>query len=213
VGLPLRTAITKLAAEGRASQRATARAAFGLADDLFTLLVSGGSQGARSINMAVLSARDRLLAHGVQILHVWGPRNFSDDLASVTDPVTGARYQPVAYVDDMERAYAAADVMLGRSGAGTVVETATVGLPSILVPLAIGNGEQARNARALVDARAAIVIPDQELTSDRLTAEVERLAEDPALVASMGQAAQALMAPGAAERVGSIVLSCAGGGQ
>ena len=213
VGLPLRGAITELAAEGRGTRRAAARASFGLAGDLFTLLVSGGSQGARSINTAVLGARDRLLAHGVQILHVWGPRNFRDDVASITDPVTGARYQPLAYVDAMDRAYAAADLMVGRSGAGTVVETATVGLPSLLVPLAIGNGEQARNAQALVNARAAILIPDQELTADRLHAEVTRLADDPGLVTRMGQAAQALMAAGAAQRVASIVLACAGGGQ
>lgn len=210
-GLPVRSQIADLAAAGRTTRQRAARESFGLAPDLPVLLVSGGSQGARSLNNATVDATDALLAAGVQILHVWGPKNFSDTVAERVDEQTGARYLPVAYVDAMADAYAAADLMLARSGAGTVVETAVVGLPAILVPLPIGNGEQARNAEPLVQAGAAILIPDAELTADRLVAEVTGRTINPEVVAAMSAAGRRLMRPGAADRVAEIVLTAARG--
>jgi UDP-N-acetylglucosamine--N-acetylmuramyl-(pentapeptide) pyrophosphoryl-undecaprenol N-acetylglucosamine transferase len=99
-----------------------------------------------AINDATEAARAELLAAGVDVLHVLGPKNMTDAHVDVRDAATGATYRPVGYVDAMEQAYAAADLMVGRSGAGTVMETATVGLPVVFVPLPHGNGEQARNA-------------------------------------------------------------------
>ena len=174
------------------------------------LLVSGGSQGARSLNNATLDAADRLLAAGIQVLHVWGNKNFHAGLTEQIDPTTGARYRPLAYVDHMSDAYAAADLMLARSGAGTVVETAVVGLPTILVPLPIGNGEQARNAQPLVDAAAAVVIADADLDSERLISEVTTLLADRERLGQMSRAAQQLMRPGAADRVARIILEAGG---
>lgn len=208
-GLPVGQSITDLAETGRASHAAGARQEFGLNPDLPVLLVSGGSQGARSLNDAAVDAADRLLAAGIQVLHVWGPKNFHDGLTERDDPATGARYVPVRYVDAMERAYAASDLMLARSGAGTVVEVATLGLPAIMVPLPIGNGEQARNAKPLVDVSAAICIDNSELTADRLVREVQALFAAPGKLAAMSQAAQQLMRPGAARRVADIVLAAA----
>ncbi len=209
VGLPVRSAIAELAEQGRASRRAAARARYGLRDDLPVLLVSGGSSGARSINRAVTDARDALLAAGIQVLHVLGMKNFHDDQA-VVDESTGAGYHPLAYVHDMDNAYAAADFMLGRSGAGTVVETATVGLPALMVPLPIGNGEQARNAAPLVEAGAALLVPDAELDGDRLVGELVPLMGDRARLERMGAAAQEVMPPGAARRVAETILEEAG---
>lgn len=206
-GLPVRRAISELGRTGRAVRQAELREEFGLAPDLPVLLVSGGSQGARSLNNATLDATARLLSAGVQILHVWGAKNFHDGLSEQVDPQTGARYRPLAYVDQMADAYAAADLMLARSGAGTVVETAVVGLPTILVPLPIGNGEQARNAKPLLDVDAAVLIDDDALTADRLVAEVSARITNPELLARMSQAAQRLMPPGAADRVAQIVLA------
>lgn len=208
IGMPLREAITGLTDGGMTA--ATVREEFGLAPDLPTLLVSGGSQGARSINTATVAARDRLLADGVQILHVWGPKNYTDDLAVITHPETGARYVPVKYVAAMDRAYAAADLMLGRSGAGTVVETAVVGLPLVAAPLPLGNGEQARNAASLVDAGAQVVVPDAQLDADRLVAEVTTLIHEPGRLAAMADAGRALMPADAADRLARIVLDAAG---
>ncbi|BEH01230.1 undecaprenyldiphospho-muramoylpentapeptide beta-N-acetylglucosaminyltransferase [Brooklawnia propionicigenes] len=212
-GLPVRRAITDLAEAGRTAAAASARQSFGLAPDLPVLLVSGGSQGARSLNDATVDAADRLLAAGIQVLHVWGPKNYHDGLTERVDQTTGARYVPVGYVDAMERAYAAADLMLARSGAGTVVEVATVGLPAIMVPLPIGNGEQARNAKPLVDASAAICIDDAELTADRLVSEVTALFAAPGKLAAMSAAAQKLMRPDAAARVAHVVLDAAQAGE
>lgn len=208
IGLPVREQIRRLAVDGSPS-RAEARAALGLDADRPTLLVSGGSQGARSINSATTGARDALLAHGIQVVHVWGQKNFSDDLREVTDSATGARYLPLAYVDGMEQAYAAADLMLGRSGAGTVVETAVVGLPGIFVPLPHGNGEQARNADSLVQARAAVLVEDAHLSADRLTREVTQLMDDPARLESMAQAGRQLMPADAATTLARLVVEAA----
>lgn len=205
VGLPVRAAIAELAEQGRGSRRAQARVQFGLREDLPVLLVSGGSSGARSLNTATLAARDGLLARGIQVLHVLGLKNFHDD-PPVIDPDTGAGYHPLGYVDEMDRAYAAADLMLARSGAGTVVETAVVGLPAVMVPLPIGNGEQARNAQPLVDAGAGVLIDDAQLNGERLLAEIVPLITDPARLSQMGAAAQRVMPPGAAQRVAHVVL-------
>jgi UDP-N-acetylglucosamine--N-acetylmuramyl-(pentapeptide) pyrophosphoryl-undecaprenol N-acetylglucosamine transferase len=205
VGLPVRAAIAELAAEGRSVRRSTARAHFGLRDDLPVLLVSGGSSGARSINEATVAARDKLLAAGVQVMHVLGLKNFHDD-RSVIDPATGAGYHPLAYVDDMASAYAAADLMLARSGAGTVVETAVVGLPAIMVPLTIGNGEQARNAAPLVAADAGVLVPDDALNADRLVNEVLPLITQPERLSAMGHAAEGIMPTDAAATIATVVL-------
>ncbi|MCL1840798.1 MAG: undecaprenyldiphospho-muramoylpentapeptide beta-N-acetylglucosaminyltransferase [Propionibacteriaceae bacterium] len=210
VGLPLRESMATLAREGRAAHRLDARASYGLRADQPVLLVSGGSQGARSLNEAVMGARDQLLGAGVQILHVWGPKNFTDDLAASTDPSTGARYVPLRFVDAMEQAYAAADLMLARSGAVTVTETATVGLPALFVPLPHGNGEQARNAAALVRAGAAEVIADAALTSAELVTRVLGLVGDAGELTRRGRQAQQLMRPGADDRVAAVVLRTAG---
>ena len=206
-GMPVRREIAELAAVGRRSRQHACRAQFGLDPELPVLLVSGGSQGARSLNNAICDATDRLLAAGVQVLHVWGPKNFSDTTAGRIDERTGARYRPVGYVDAMADAYAAASLMLARSGAGTVVETAVVGLPTILVPLPIGNGEQGLNARPVVAAGAAVLVPDEELAADRLVAEVTSRTSDPQRLAVMSQAAQQLMPAGAANRVARVILA------
>lgn len=211
IGMPLRPELVRLAEQGRASLRAEAASRFGLDPGRATLLVSGGSQGARSINQAIEAATGTLLAEGIQVLHVLGPRNMTDQHVVRSDPGTGARYVPVAYVDAMEYAYAAADLMVGRSGAGTVVETAVVGLPGVFVPLPHGNGEQARNADPLVRAGAAVLVPDADLTADRLAGEVVGRITDPDRLARMSVAATRLMPATAARELAGIVLDIVGG--
>lgn len=210
IGMPLRRAITALSQAGRSSQRGEAAAALGLDPDRPTLLVSGGSQGARSINQALLACRDELLAAGVQILHVWGPKNLPEDAQVITDATTGAAYHPVAYVDAMEQAYAAADLMVGRSGAGTVAETAAIGLPAIFVPLPHGNGEQARNADALVRAGGAVLIPDADLNGERLREAVLARIQNPTVLGEMSAAGMGLMRADAADVLAEKILAAAG---
>ncbi len=189
IGLPLRRAIADLAtAEDRGDVREVARLEFGLEPGLPTVLVSGGSQGARQINEAVLGARTPLLAAGIQVLHVLGPKNITDEHRQVVDPQTGAVYAPMAYVEAMERAYAAADLMLGRSGAGTVLETAAIGLPSVFVPYPHGNGEQARNAELVVAAGGGLLLTDADCTAAWVATEIPALIHHPDRLAGMTRA-------------------------
>lgn len=206
VGMPLRKELSDLAASGRADSQSQARRFFGLADHLPTLLVSGGSQGAKSLNDSTVGAMKTLLGAGIQILHVWGPKNFPEAAEIVTDETTSARYVPVRYVDKMETAYCAADLMLGRCGAGTVVETAVLGLPAIFVPYPYGNGEQGRNAASLVEAGAGLLIEDAEINADWLADKVTGLFSDRAKLESMAQAGRTMMPANSADRFAEMII-------
>ena len=188
-----------------AAARPGARAAFGVPAEGPVLLVSGGSQGARSINQAVEGALREIIAAGVSVLHVLGPKNITSAHEPRTD-ASGAVYLPLGYVDEMADAYAAADLMLARAGAGTVAETATVGLPTVFVPLPHGNGEQAKNAEGLVAAGAGVVVLDGLLTSDWLVATGLPLVLDAKRLATMGERLRGLMPADAAGRVAAMVL-------
>ncbi len=185
LGLPLRRAITDL---DREAARADARVRAGLDAERTTLLVSGGSQGAASINRAVSGARETLLAAGIQVLHVLGPRNLTEESRPSYDLTTGAGYHPVAYVTAMEDAYAAADLMLARCGASTVLETAAVGLPTVFVPYPHGNGEQARNAALVVEAGGGLLLPDAGCTAEWVASTVPALLADTRRLQGMTQA-------------------------
>jgi UDP-N-acetylglucosamine--N-acetylmuramyl-(pentapeptide) pyrophosphoryl-undecaprenol N-acetylglucosamine transferase len=197
VGLPLRTMISGL---DRAGLRAEARAYFGLEAHRPTLLVTGGSQGARRINQAVSAAAAALAASGVQVLHVVGPQGEAAPVMS------GVPYVVVPFVDRMDLAYAAADLVLCRAGANSVIEAAAVGLPAIFVPLPIGNGEQEHNARPVIDAGGALLVADADLTPDWVATHVPILATDGERLATMGAAASALVPRDADERLARIVL-------
>jgi UDP-N-acetylglucosamine--N-acetylmuramyl-(pentapeptide) pyrophosphoryl-undecaprenol N-acetylglucosamine transferase len=206
IGLPLRRTITDL---DRAEARRAGREKFQLLHDLPVLLVSGGSQGALSINSAVFGAREALLRAGIQVLHVLGPKNVNEQTLATSDAGTGARYSPVAYVDKMEEAYAAADLMLGRCGASTVLETAAVGLPAIFVPYPHGNGEQARNARAIVDAGGGILLPDDSCTADWVAEHVPALIGDSPRLAGMSATVRGVAKLDAARVLAEHVLEVA----
>ncbi|MDR1431602.1 MAG: undecaprenyldiphospho-muramoylpentapeptide beta-N-acetylglucosaminyltransferase, partial [Propionibacteriaceae bacterium] len=193
LGLPMRAAIAWL---DRASAQSAARLRFGLPEAGKVLLVSGGSQGARSLNTAAIGAREELLAAGISILHLLGSANFNDDAQLVHS--SGAVYLPLGYLDRMQDAYAAADLMLGRSGAGTVMETAMVGLPTVFVPLPHGNGEQARNADFLLRAGAALLVADAELNAESLLGQVRGLFADPGRLETMSRKARELVPSDAA---------------
>ncbi|MEX0427484.1 undecaprenyldiphospho-muramoylpentapeptide beta-N-acetylglucosaminyltransferase [Nocardioides sp. DS6] len=200
VGLPIRRMISTL---DRTALRAQARAFFGLDPDRPTLVVTGGSQGARRLNEAVLGAAAALADAGVQVLHVVGPKN------EVTAPGTAVPYVVLNYVDRMDYALAAADLMIGRSGASSVTEAAAVGVPAIFVPLPIGNGEQALNAKPVVEAGGALLVPDAELTAAWVTAHVPALATDPARLAAMSTAASALIPRDADDQLARIIAEVA----
>lgn len=204
VGIPLRRSITTL---DRAGLRAKARAHFGLDPEAVTLLVTGGSQGARSINTALAGAAASLTAAGVGVLHAYGRKN---TLELPPSPL-GPPYVAVPYLERMDLALAAADLVVSRCGAMTVAETSAVGLPAIFVPLPHGNGEQALNAAPMVAAGGAVLVPDAELTARRVLDEVLPLAADRRRLAAMSGAARGLGHAGADLRLAEIVLEVARG--
>jgi UDP-N-acetylglucosamine--N-acetylmuramyl-(pentapeptide) pyrophosphoryl-undecaprenol N-acetylglucosamine transferase len=210
VGLPLRPAISGL---DRSARRDEARAAFRLAPDRPTLLVTGGSQGARRINTAVTEAAPALAAAGVQVLHATGAKNAEDvrrSLAAQGFSGEEPPYVAVPYVDRMELAYAAADLALCRSGAMTVAELTAVGLPAVFVPLPIGNGEQRLNAVDVVAAEGALMVSDEEMTAAWVGANVVPLLTDRARLLRMSAAALAEGRPNAADTLADMVVSAAG---
>ncbi|MEO9324664.1 undecaprenyldiphospho-muramoylpentapeptide beta-N-acetylglucosaminyltransferase [Nocardioides sp. C4-1] len=201
VGLPIRRMISTL---DRAALRAEARAFFGLDPDRPTLVVTGGSQGARRLNQAVSGAARALGEAGVQVLHVVGPKG------EASPEQTGAPYVVVPYVDRMDYALAAADLMVCRGGASSVVEAAATGVPAIFVPLPIGNGEQRMNASAIVEAGGALMVDDADLTADRVADTVPALATDESRLAAMSAAASGLVPRDADDKLAAIVAEEAG---
>jgi len=162
IGMPIRAAVAWL---DRAASRDQARAFFGLDPDRPTLLVFGGSQGARRLNSAVVEAAPGLTAQGIQVLHAAGHRNGDQRPSGHVGP---APYVALPYIDRMDLAYAAADVALCRSGAMTCAELAAVGLPAVYVPLPIGNGEQRLNALPVVAAGGGLLLEDAALDGQRI---------------------------------------------
>jgi UDP-N-acetylglucosamine--N-acetylmuramyl-(pentapeptide) pyrophosphoryl-undecaprenol N-acetylglucosamine transferase len=184
VGIPIRQQITSL---DRFALTDKARAHFGLRPDLPVLLVTGGSQGARSLNEAITGALMSFLQSGVQVLHVIGPRNTAERVPPMPTP-----YVAVPYVDRMDLAYAAADFALCRAGGMTCAELTAVGLPAAYVPLPHGNGEQRLNAEPIVDHGGGFLVDDAELTPEWLVTNVLPVLRNIDQVAAMSEATAAL---------------------
>jgi len=172
------------------------------------VLVVGGSQGAQILNRLVPAAFARLVAGGVE-LHVVHQAGKGRS-AEVADAYRAAGMDPDSareFLHDMASEYAAADLVLSRSGAMTAAEIAAAGRPALLVPFAAAtHGHQEANARALERAGAAVVVTEAEATSDRLAGELASLLRDPARLATMGEAARTLARPDAAARFCDAVL-------
>lgn len=210
-GLPLRAPIARLLAERSADAdgaRAVAAAELGLDPALPTLLVSGGSLGAVSVNTAVAGAARELLAAGVQVLHLTGAGK-ADAVRAALDGVPGAeRYQVREYLNEMHLALAVADVVVGRSGAGTVCELAALGIPAVYVPLPVGNGEQRLNAAAVVAAGGGLLVDDEDLDPAWLLAHLPVLLVGDSASETrgrMGRAAASVGVRDAAARVARLV--------
>lgn len=209
-GLPLRPDLAGLACSDpaeRALVRREAAGLLGLDPDRPVLLVTGGSLGAQRINEAMADAASDLTAAGVQVLHSAGKGKVGAVAAAAA--AAGPDYHLVEYLDDMASAYAVADLVLGRSGAGTVCEQAALGLPGVYVPLAFGNGEQRLNVAGLEAAGGALVVPDSELTGQRVREVVLPLLLDAETLASMAQAARGVGVIDGASRLGDLVTAAA----
>ncbi|MCL6092029.1 MAG: UDP-N-acetylglucosamine--N-acetylmuramyl-(pentapeptide) pyrophosphoryl-undecaprenol N-acetylglucosamine transferase [Actinobacteria bacterium] len=191
-GVPVRPQMVSIdrSPEGRRK----ARARLGMPADATVVAVCSGSLGARRVNeaterLAELWAR----RDGVVLRHVVGRRDwqrFAQPSPSASSEPSGAGglvYQVVEYEEDMASLYAAADVVVARSGASSVAELALAGLPSVLVPLPGAPGDhQGANARAMARAGGAVVVDDAELDGARLGKELDDLLSRPERLARMG---------------------------
>jgi UDP-N-acetylglucosamine--N-acetylmuramyl-(pentapeptide) pyrophosphoryl-undecaprenol N-acetylglucosamine transferase len=180
VGMPIRPEITALATK---KDVVAARKFFGLKADSTTMLVTGGSLGAKSINETIDKSRALLSAAGIQVLHIIGG---SSELAEVSEP----EYRRVRYVDQMELAIAASDFAVSRAGASTVSEFCAVGLPALYIPYGVGNGEQNFNVLDVLAAGGALTISDREFDEQYVRSTLIPLISDSKRLAKMSEAAK-----------------------
>ena len=162
VGLPLKPAISTaldMAKSDWPAARISAKAKLGFKSDKPLILIMGGSQGSAAINSIVATSLSALLKD-FELLHSVGGKNKL--------PPASPGYQPVSYIEDMATAYLAADLVIGRSGAITCAEINALGKYAIFVPLAIGNGEQARNADFLIEQGRAVLVQQSEFSAQWL---------------------------------------------
>ncbi len=183
VGIPVRKAITQI---DRHATRKEAREFFDLPQDTPVVFITGGSQGAQSINKAAVAAAQELVAAGISVLHAYGKKNEVE-----LPELHGAGvYRAVPYIDRMDLAYSAADLIVCRSGAMSVAEISALGLPAIFVPLPHGNGEQALNAKDVVEAGGGIIVRDAQLSAETFKDTVIPLVNNADKLAAMSQAAE-----------------------
>jgi len=201
-GYPVRAALYT-------ADRDAARRRLGLNPALKTLLVFGGSSGARRINQAVAAVLEGLLDLA-QVVHISGRLDFErlQTRRAVLPGTLKTRYYLHTYLhDEMPDALAAADLAVSRAGAATLGEFPAVGLPAVLVPYPYAGAHQHENAAILAEAGAAVVIPDAELTGERLLAVVQELFDDAERLAQMRANARRLAQPEAAWRVAENLQS------
>ena len=167
-----------------------------------TLLVTGGSQGARNINRVVWAALDELCKRFEMVIHVAGRQG-----AEGVSEHARSGYRGMALTDDMAGLMGRADLVVSRAGIGSIAEAAAVGLPMILVPGTFGGGHQEENASAVVEAGAGTSIADGELSPASLLAAIDGLGAEQ--LRSMAKAAATLGRPGAAQRVLAVVREAA----
>jgi UDP-N-acetylglucosamine--N-acetylmuramyl-(pentapeptide) pyrophosphoryl-undecaprenol N-acetylglucosamine transferase len=181
------------------------REALGLEPDVKTLLVFGGSRGARSINRAAVAGLRELLSM-CQMVHITGPLDASwvTGAAKSLPQALRARYHQYDYLHNMPQALVAADLVVARAGASTMGEFPAAGLPAVLVPYPHSGQHQQPNALYMAASGAAELLPDAAL-EEKLVPTVRALLEDETRWDSMRQAARAMLRPDAAERIAELL--------
>jgi UDP-N-acetylglucosamine--N-acetylmuramyl-(pentapeptide) pyrophosphoryl-undecaprenol N-acetylglucosamine transferase len=215
---PERTVLTgnPLRPELRGGTRAEACRRFDLDGAAPIVYVTGGAQGSHRLNRHIGEALPQLL-QVCQVIHQCGDNKTTGDRAWLGERARALpealrrRYALTPYVgDELRDVYAAAALVIGRSGAGTVNECCQLGLAAIYVPLPGTSGdEQTANARLVEAAGGAVLFPQVSLTPERLVEAVARLLADPTALAAMGERARSLAVPDAADRIVRLLLEVA----
>ena len=225
VGLPLRPAIAQLASDlehDRIATRKAAAAQLGVDPNRPLVVVTGGSLGAVNVNRAVAASAKELLAHA-QVIHLTG-KGKDDEVRSLvsvsageqvlgelgSDHASDGDYRVAPYLERIDLAFACADLIICRSGAGTVSELTALGLPAIYVPLPIGNGEQRFNAQPVVDAQGGLLVADADFTPEWVRNHVPKLLADPKTLSDYGANAWKYGIRDAAEVMARRVLALIG---
>jgi UDP-N-acetylglucosamine--N-acetylmuramyl-(pentapeptide) pyrophosphoryl-undecaprenol N-acetylglucosamine transferase len=190
--------------------RDRARERFGVAPDARCLLVFGGSQGAKSVNLAAVEAFAGDRERDFHVLHIAGRRDFAEVQSRLAAAPDRDRYTLLDYEPNLGDALAAANLVLARSG-GSIFEVAAAGRPAILVPYPFATADhQTANAEWMRNAGAATVIADAELTAERLRAEVTAVLDEPERLRKMAACARSLARPDAARVIADEVLGAIG---
>ena len=195
-GMPLRQEIVESAT---GYDKGQARIELGLDPVLPTLLVTGGSLGAKRINDAIIDSLDQLRAAGVQVLHIVGERA---NLPEVSTP----GYVRMNYCTRMDAAIGAADLAVSRAGASTVAEFAAAGLPAIYVPYPVGNGEQRFNAVQVTEAGGAQIVADQDFSAGFVAEKVIPIISHASTLKAMAAASKSVGIPDATQLLRDLVL-------
>jgi len=206
-GLPVRQEI------GRISREEGAKS-LGLDGQKLTLLVTGGSRGARSINQAMPFVLKELANHPeIQVIWATGKATYQETLKNLND--LGIQWERknwlvLEYLKDMPQALACADLFVGRAGATTLAEIMVAGKPGILIPYPFAaENHQEYNARALEKKGAAWVILDKDLTGEALWQSVKALIDNPEKLKNMAEASQKLGQPEALSKIVEVCLETA----
>lgn len=204
IGLPLRPAIASLCEafdHDRAAARRRCARSLGLDPDRKVIVITGGSLGAVSVNRAMADSAGRLLAHA-QIIHLTGKGKI-DEVRSLVreragdaslndlDPAHAGQgdYHVAEYLERIDLAFGCADLVVCRSGAGSVCELSALGIPAVYVPLPIGNGEQRFNALPVVEAGGAIMVTNQDFTRQWVESAIPALVQDDDRLRRLGDCA------------------------
>ena len=207
-GYPLRPEMT---AFDREALRPAARAAYGIPDGTRMILVSGASQGSLVLNRLALGLAERWATRDdVRIVLKAGARTHDEIEASLRTNPGRHLVDLVGYIERMEEAYAAADLAIGRGGAGTVTELAVAGVPAVIVPLAIHeHDEQHHNAQPLVEAGGALLVRDADATADVVGPLLEARLDEPGALEAMRARTAVAARPRAADDLAAWVLELA----
>lgn len=183
-------------------------AKLGLKGNIPTALIAGGSRGARPINEAVIKSLAQLANKPYQILYITGEAHFDDVKREVALVGDSPNVAVVPFIHNMQEVLASIDVAVGRAGATSLAEITALGLPSILIPSPyVTNNHQEKNASVLTSAGAAIMLPEKELSSQRLVAALDAILLDDKKRKSMGEASKKLGMPDASDRLYGVLLN------
>lgn len=180
------------------------------ASDTFHILVTGGSQGSRTLNQAGQASWPLFVRAGIRVRIVHQAGRGNGALLKGPFEEAGVEGEVVEFLEDMPAAFARANLIVARSGASTVSELAAAGRPSILVPFPYAaDDHQTRNAEAMQCAGAALMLRDGEVGGQRMFEEIARLMGAPEKLRQMGEAARRLAKPGAAQKAADALEQAA----